>query len=152
MKLIPSIINGLAASALACAGLAGAQDRGTVGVSMPTKSSARWISDGDSMVKVLKEKGYKTDLQYAEDDNPNQLAQIENMLTKEVKVLVIAAIDGTTLSDVLQKAADKGIKVIAYDRLIKGSKNVDYYATFDNFQVGVLQAQSIEKMLKLKDG
>ena len=152
MKLIQSLINALAAAALLCAGVASAQDRGTVGVSMPTKSSARWISDGDSMVKVLKEKGYKTDLQYAEDDIPNQLAQIENMLTKEVKVLVIAAIDGTTLSDVLQKAADKGIKVIAYDRLIKGSKNVDYYATFDNFQVGVLQAQSIEKSLKLKDG
>jgi putative multiple sugar transport system substrate-binding protein len=143
---------GLLAAALALAGHAMAQDKGTIGVSMPTKSSARWISDGDSMVKVLKEKGYKVDLQYAEDDIPNQLAQVENMITKQVKVLVIAAIDGTTLSDALQKAADKGIKVIAYDRLIKGSKNVDYYATFDNFQVGVLQAQSIEKSLKLKEG
>ena len=56
-------------------------------------------------------------------------------------MLVIAAIDGTTLSNALEKAADKGIKVIAYDRLIRDSKNVDYYATFDNFQVGVLQAQ-----------
>jgi putative multiple sugar transport system substrate-binding protein len=74
------------------------------------------------------------------------------MVTKGSKVLVIAAIDGTTLSDVLQKAADKGVKVIAYDRLIKGSKNVDYYATFDNFQVGVLQAQSIEAALGLKSG
>jgi putative multiple sugar transport system substrate-binding protein len=134
------------------AGPAGAQDKGTIGVSMPTKSSARWISDGDSMVKVLKEKGYKADLQYAEDDIPNQLAQVENMITKQVKVLVIAAIDGTTLSDALQKAADKGIKVIAYDRLIKGSKNVDYYATFDNFQVGVLQASSIVDKLGLKQG
>jgi putative multiple sugar transport system substrate-binding protein len=134
------------------AGHAGAQDKGTIGVSMPTKSSARWISDGDSMVKVLKEKGYKADLQYAEDDIPNQLAQVENMITKQVKVLVIAAIDGTTLSDALQKAADKGIKVIAYDRLIKGSKNVDYYATFDNFQVGVLQASSIVDKLGLKQG
>src|SRR3712207_7508538 len=85
---------------------------------------------------VLKEKGYNVDLQYAEDDIPNQLSQIENMITKGSKVLVIAAIDGTTLSDALQQAADKGIKVIAYDRLIRNSKNVDYYATFDNFQVG----------------
>ncbi len=143
---------GLLAVALMFAGHAGAQDKGTIGVSMPTKSSARWISDGDSMVKVLKEKGYKADLQYAEDDIPNQLAQVENMITKQVKVLVIAAIDGTTLSDALQKAADKGIKVIAYDRLIKGSKNVDYYATFDNFQVGVLQANSIVDKLGLKQG
>ena len=107
---------------------------------MPTKSSARWIADGDNMVKVLQAKGYKTDLQYADNDIPNQLAQVENMITKKEKVLVIAAIDGTTLSDALQKAADAGIKVISYDRLIRGSANVDYYATFDNFKVGVLQA------------
>ncbi|VTU19944.1 Multiple sugar-binding periplasmic receptor ChvE precursor [Variovorax sp. PBS-H4] len=148
----------LAAAAFAIAGAAGipslaqAQDKGPIAISMPTKSSARWISDGSNMVKYFKEKGYKTDLQYADDDIPNQLAQIENMVTKGSKVLVIAAIDGSTLSDVLQKAADKGVKVIAYDRLIKGSKNVDYYATFDNFQVGVLQAQSIEKALDLKSG
>lgn len=129
-----------------------AQDKGTIGIAMPTKSSARWIADGDNIVKSLQAKGYKTDLQYADDDIPNQLAQIENMITKGDKVLVIAAIDGTTLSDALQKAANAGIKVLAYDRLIRGSKNVDYYATFDNFQVGVLQAQSIEKELGLKSG
>jgi putative multiple sugar transport system substrate-binding protein len=143
---------GLAFAVLGIAPLARAQDKGLIAISMPTKSSARWIADGANMVKYFKEKGYKTDLQYADDDIPNQLAQVENMVTKGSKVLVIAAIDGTTLSDVLQKAADKGVKVIAYDRLIKGSKNVDYYATFDNFQVGVLQAQSIEKALDLKAG
>ncbi len=131
---------------------AAAQDKGTVGIAMPTKSSARWIDDGNNMVKVFKEKGYKTDLQYADDDIPNQLAQVENMITKGVKVLVIAAIDGTTLSKALQNAADKKIKVIAYDRLIRGSKNVDYYTTFDNFQVGVLQASSIVDKLGLKAG
>ena len=150
---LKTLIAGLAAAGLlGISSFTQAQDKGLVAVSMPTKSSARWIADGDNMVKSLKERGYKADLQYAEDDIPNQLAQIENMVTKGPKVLVIAAIDGTTLSDVLQKAADKGIKVIAYDRLIRGSKNVDYYATFDNFQVGVLQAQSIEKALNLKAG
>jgi len=152
MKFIKTLTLVAATSALLFGGTAQAQDKGMVGVSMPTKSSARWISDGDSMVKSLKDKGYKADLQYADDDIPNQLAQIENMITKKVKVLVIAAIDGTTLSNALQKAADAGIKVIAYDRLIKGSKNVDYYATFDNFQVGVLQANSIVDKLGLKQG
>jgi putative multiple sugar transport system substrate-binding protein len=147
-----TVLAGLLLGLALNAPLALAQDKGTIGVSMPTKSSARWISDGDSMVKSLKEKGYKADLQYAEDDIPNQLAQVENMITKGVKVLVIAAIDGTTLSNALQKAADNGIKVIAYDRLIRGSKNVDYYATFDNFQVGVLQASYIEQALGLKAG
>ena len=144
-----------AAVALGLATLAGpaqAQDKGTIGIAMPTKSSARWIADGDNIVRVLQAKGYKTDLQYADNDIPNQLAQIENMITKKEKALVIAAIDGTTLSDALQRAADAGIKVISYDRLIRGSANVDYYATFDNFQVGVLQAASIEKGLGLKEG
>src|SRR6476620_10134012 len=152
MKLIQNLALFVAAVALVAGGPAQAQDKGTVGVSMPTKSSARWIDDGNNMVKYLKEKGYKADLQYAEDDIPNQLAQVENMITKKVKVLVIAAIDGTTLSNALQKAADQGIKVVAYDRLIRGSKNVDYYTTFDNFQVGVLQAGSIVDKLGLKQG
>src|SRR3954462_13555647 len=104
-----------------------AEDKGLNGISMPTKSSARWIDDGNNLVKTLQGMGYTTDLQYADDDMPNQLAQIENMVTKGVKVLVIAAIDGTTLSDVLAQAASQGTKIIAYDRLIRGSANVDYY-------------------------
>ncbi|MBI3527922.1 MAG: sugar-binding protein [Betaproteobacteria bacterium] len=152
MKKLLSVIAGLALGLAVVLPQAQAADKGTIGISMPTKSSARWISDGASMVKYFKEKGYAPDLQYAEDDIPNQLAQIENMITKGSKVLVIAAIDGTTLSGALQKAADAGIKVIAYDRLIRGSKNVDYYTTFDNFQVGVLQAGSIVDALGLKSG
>ncbi|OKO79161.1 multiple monosaccharide ABC transporter substrate-binding protein [Bradyrhizobium sp. NAS96.2] len=144
--------------ALALAGLTAAapdalaQSKPTIGIAMPTKSSARWIDDGNNMVKVLKERGYGTDLQYADDDIPNQLSQVENMVTKGSKVLVIAAIDGTTLSDALKQAKAQGITVIAYDRLIRDTPNVDYYATFDNFQVGVLQASSIVNALGLKDG
>ena len=124
-----------------------AQDKGLIGIAMPTKSSLRWISDGDSLKSALEAQGYTVDLQYAEDDIPNQLAQIENMVTKDAKALVIASIDGTTLSAVLQQAADNGVKVIAYDRLIRDSANVDYYTTFDNFKVGVLQAESLLKGL-----
>ncbi|MCA9872346.1 MAG: sugar-binding protein [Anaerolineales bacterium] len=127
-------------------------DAKLIGISMPTKSSQRWIDDGNNMVKYFEEAGFQTDLQYAEDDIPNQLSQIENMITKGVDVLVIAAIDGTTLSDVLQQAADQGILVIAYDRLIRDSANVDYYSTFDNFQVGVIQGSYIVNALGLEDG
>jgi putative multiple sugar transport system substrate-binding protein len=130
------------------AGQGFAQDKGMVGIAMPTKSSARWIDDGNNMVKALQEAGYETDLQYAEDDIPNQLAQIENMITKGANVLVIASIDGTTLTNALENAAAADIPVIAYDRLIRGSENVSYYATFDNFQVGVLQATSLVDGLK----
>ena len=93
------------------------------------------------MVEQFEAAGYETDLQYAEDDIPNQLAQVENMITQGVDVLVIAAIDGTTLSNALDNAAASDIKVIAYDRLIRDTPDVDYYATFDNFQVGVQQAE-----------
>ncbi len=142
----------LAAVMVASLMLTTAQAAKKVGIAMPTKSSQRWIDDGNNMVKSLEDLGYETDLQYAEDVIENQLSQIENMILKGVDLLVIASIDGTTLSNVLQQAADMKIPVIAYDRLIKQSPNVDLYATFDNFQVGVLQASYIEKALGLKEG
>ncbi|MFK7902069.1 MAG: multiple monosaccharide ABC transporter substrate-binding protein [Nitratireductor sp.] len=148
-KLISTLASFALGAGLMASG-AYAQDKGTVGIAMPTKSSARWISDGNSMVKQFEAAGYGTDLQYAEDDIPNQLAQIENMITKGVNVLVIAAIDGTTLSNALENAAAADIKVIAYDRLIRDSGNVNYYATFDNFKVGVQQATSLVDGLKAR--
>ncbi len=148
MKLSRRALFALATAATFVGAPMFAQDKGTIGIAMPTKSSARWISDGNSMVEQFTAAGYGTDLQYAEDDIPNQLAQIENMITKGVKVLVIAAIDGTTLSNALENAKASGIKVIAYDRLIRDSDAVDYYATFDNFKVGVQQAESLVKGLK----
>jgi putative multiple sugar transport system substrate-binding protein len=148
MQLSRRALLALAAAASVMSAPAFAQDKGTVGIAMPTQSSARWISDGNSMVEQFKAAGYDADLQYAEDDIPNQLAQIENMITKGVDVLVIAAIDGTTLSNALENAHAAGIKVIAYDRLIRDSGNVDYYATFDNFKVGVQQAESLVAGMK----
>lgn len=130
----------------------GSGESGYVGIAMPTKSSERWVNDGANMVKEFKALGYKTDLQYAEDVIENQVSQIENMITKGVDILVIAAIDGDSLTDVLAKAANEDIKVIAYDRLIKKTEHVSYYATFDNFKVGVQQASYIEQALGLKDG
>ena len=136
------------AAAVAAIGTSFAGDKGLIGIAMPTKSSIRWISDGESMVKEFTAMGYDTDLQYGEDDVPNQLAQIENMVTKGAKALVIGSIDGSTLSDILQKAHDAGIKVFSYDRLITKTENIDYYTTFDNFGVGVLQANSLVAGLK----
>ncbi|MGW5670910.1 multiple monosaccharide ABC transporter substrate-binding protein [Micromonospora sp. NPDC003776] len=133
-----------------------AQDSGSnagalVGVTMPTKSSERWVHDGDNLRKALEKLGYKVDLQYAEDDIPTQVNQVENQITKGAKLLVIASIDGTAITTQLQEAADKKIPVIAYDRLIRNSPNVDYYTTFDNFKVGVQQATSLLVGLKLKN-
>ena len=141
----------LASLVLTACGTSGdaGSDQKMVGISMPTKTSTRWISDGESMVKSFEELGYATDLQFADNDIPNQIAQIENMVTKGADVLVIAAIDGSTLSDVLGKAKEAGVLVIAYDRLISKTENVDYYATFDNFGVGVIQGTQIIEGLDL---
>ncbi|QTX06278.1 multiple monosaccharide ABC transporter substrate-binding protein [Agromyces archimandritae] len=137
----------------ACAGGSGGGegDGGLIGVAMPTKSSERWIQDGKAVKEQLEEQGFKVDLQYAEDDIPTQVSQIENMITKGAEALIIASIDGTTLSEVLQQAADSDIPVIAYDRLIRDSENVDYYASFDNYLVGVQQATSVLNGLGLVD-
>jgi putative multiple sugar transport system substrate-binding protein len=150
--VIRTLVTAVAFSVLAWASAANADDKPAVGIAMPTKTSARWIADGDNIVKTLQARGYKTDLQYADNDIPTQLSQVENMITKKEKVLVIAAIDGTTLSDALQQAADAGIKIISYDRLIVGSGNVDYYATFDNYQVGVEQATTLVQGLGIDKG
>lgn len=136
---------------LAACGKGGTKNKGYVGIAMPTKSSERWIADGNNMKKQFEKLGYKVDLQYGEDDVQNQVSQIENMITKGVNILVIASIDGEALTDVLKKAHEQNIKVIAYDRLIRNSKYVDYYATFDNYKVGVLQGQYIVDKLGLKE-
>ena len=151
-KLIAGVAIGALALGLSACGSSGAGSggKGTVGVAMPTKSSERWIADGNNIKKQLEKAGYKVDLQYAEDDIPTQVSQVENMVTKGDKVLVIAAIDGTALGDVLKQAKDSKIPVIAYDRLIRESDAVNYYTTFDNFKVGVLQAQSLVDGLKAR--
>ncbi len=123
----------------------------TIGISMPSKSLERWEKDGDYMVKKFEELGYNTDIQYAQDGVQTQVSQIEDMITKEVDALVIASIDGEALTDVIGRAKDQDIPVIAYDRLIMNSDAVDYYATFDLLEVGNMQGQYIVDALDLEN-
>ncbi|MEU4565366.1 multiple monosaccharide ABC transporter substrate-binding protein [Micromonospora sp. NPDC023956] len=123
----------------------------TIGVSMPTQTSERWIADGKSVKEKLEAKGYRVDLQYAGDDIPTQSQQVDQMITQGADVLVVAAIDGTALSGQLQAAADAKIPVVAYDRLIRDSPNVDFYVSFDNYKVGVAQADALLVGLGLKN-
>ena len=115
----------------------------TVGVAMPTQTSQRWIDDGNNVKAGLEDLGYKVDLQYANDDIPTQASQISTMINNGDKVLIVASIDGTALSSQLADAAAAGIKIISYDRLIRGTENVDFYVSFDNYKVGVQQGQSL---------
>lgn len=140
-----------AGSAAASKGGAAASGQ-LIGVSMPTQSLQRWNQDGSNMKKQLEAKGYKVELQYANNDVNTQVQQIENMVTKGCKVLVIASIDGSSLTDALNTAKQNNCKVIAYDRLIMKTPNVDYYCSFDNYKVGTMQGQYLETKLGLKDG
>ena len=151
---------GLAFSLAACSGgregsdsaAASSDNKGAlVGVAMPTKVSERWIKDGNAVKEDLEKLGYKVDLEFADNKIPQQVLQVSNMITKGAKILIVASIDGGSLSDQLDAAAKAGIKVISYDRLLTGSKNVDYYVSFDNYKVGVDQANSLLTGLGLLD-
>ncbi|MDO4607250.1 MAG: sugar ABC transporter substrate-binding protein, partial [Bowdeniella nasicola] len=122
-----------------------------IGISMPTKSLERWSRDGAHLEESLKEMGYRTSLQYADNKVEQQISQIQNMVNEGPVVLVVASIDGSALAPVLDQAASKGIKVIAYDRLIRDTESIDYYATFDNYKVGQLQGEFIVNALDLKN-
>lgn len=148
-----AMVASLAACSSGSGGDEGSGDGGgaLIGVAMPTKSSERWIADGAAVKKALEDQGYKVDLQYAEDDIPTQVSQIENMITKGAEALIIASIDGTTLTNILADAKDAEIPVIAYDRLLMDTEDVDYYATFDNELVGNQQAWSLLNGLGLTE-
>jgi len=147
----------LAATATACGGSSSSSSStggsgSTVGISLPTKTSERWIVDGNAMVNQFKTKGFKTDLRYGNNDIDTQVSQIHQMIAQGDKLLIISAIDGESLGEVLLEARDAHVKVIAYDRLIMASDDVSYYASFDNYKVGELQAQYIVDKLGLKSG
>jgi putative multiple sugar transport system substrate-binding protein len=146
----------LATTATACGGSSSSSSAGgkgsTIGIDLPTKTSDRWIVDGNAMVKGFTAKGYKTDLRFGNNDVDTQVSQIHKMIAQGDKVLIIASIDGEALGEVLLEARDAGVKVIAYDRLILASNDVNYYASFDNFKVGQLQAEYIVDKLGLKNG
>lgn len=146
-----TVAAGLAACTTGGGDTGGDAEGGLVGIAMPTRSSERWIQDGDALKAQFEEAGFTVDLQYAEDDIPTQVSQIENMVTKGAEALIVAAIDGTTLTNVLEDAASQDVVVIAYDRLLRETDAVSYYATFDNFLVGQQQAWSVLNGLGLTD-
>lgn len=118
---------------------------------MPTKDLQRWNQDGANMKAQLEKAGYKVNLQYASNDIATQVSQIENMITAKVDVLVVAAIDGSSLKNALDAAKKKKIPVIAYDRLIMNTDAVSYYATFDNYKVGTIQGEYLVDKLGLNN-
>ncbi|MCU6732333.1 sugar-binding protein [Diplocloster agilis] len=122
-----------------------------VGVSLPSRAFERWVKEGDIISEMLQAEGYSVDVQYAEDDVQTQISQIENLINSGADCLVITAVDNSALTNVLQTAADMGIAVIAYDRLINQTENVDYFVTFDNVKVGESSARKVLEMLDVEN-
>ena len=122
-----------------------------VGISMPTKSLERWNRDGEYLKKEFEQKGYQVDLTYSDNKITQQVNDIEGLLANKVNLLVIAAIDGESLTQVLKDAKDRNIPVISYDRLIMNTDAISYYVSFDNYTVGKLQGEFVEKALDLKN-
>lgn len=163
-KKVVALLAGVAmcAGLAACGGARGGQSTGssddaiakgdTIGISMPTKSEERWNKDGNNLKTKLEKAGYKVILSFADDKPAQQNADIENMVNNNAKLVVVASKDGTAVGPAVEKAHDAGAKVIAYDRLIMNTKAVDYYATFQLEQVGVLEATYLIEKLGLKDG
>lgn len=150
---------GLAAAAatavlVACAdgGEGDAEGPARVGVSLPAESQERWIQDGQDVRKQLEDAGFEVDVRFANDTVAIQQRQIGEMVTSGAHVLIIAPIVGDSLTAELEAAAAEGVRIIAYDRLLRESAHVDFYVSFDNFQVGVDQAQSLVDGLGLGSG
>lgn len=150
---------GLVMALSACGSSAGSSGKGidanqgaVIGIAMPTKTQQRWVADGNNMVDQFTEMGYKVNLQYADNDVKRQVSQVRSMVDQGDKLLVIAAVDGSSMNSVLSAAAKKKVPVIAYDRLLTGTKDVDYQATFDNVRVGMMQGSLLVDRLGLTDG
>ncbi len=121
----------------------------TVGIAMPTKSLERWNRDGEYLKDQFEAAGYKVDLKYSDNKTEQQNNDIQSMIADKVDLLLIAAIDGDTLSQTLADAKSANIPVIAYDRLIMNTDAVSYYVSFDNYTVGKLQGEYVRDALKL---
>ena len=128
---------------------AASDDAKTVGIAMPTKSLERWNRDGEYLKEQFEAIGYGVELKYSDNDTDQQTNDIQTMIADEVDLLVIAAIDGATLSQTLEDAKAAGIPVIAYDRLIMNTDAVSYYVSFDNYTVGKLQGEFVRDQLDL---
>ncbi|MDX2710066.1 sugar ABC transporter substrate-binding protein [Streptomyces sp. PA03-6a] len=142
----------LITSTAACGDGFNGNHEATVGIALPNKLQTRWADDGQSMARGLESHGYRVDVKFADDNADLQADQIQSMIDAGDKIIIIGAVDGYGLGQVLKVAARSGVKIIAYDRLLLGSANVDYYASFDNYKVGQLQGEYIVDRLGLKEG
>jgi len=123
-----------------------------VGIVLPTRDEPRWIQDEASFTSILGDAGFTSEVLFSQGSSATELTNVESLIEKGVEVLVICAQDATAAAQAVEVAHEKGVKVICYDRLITDTNAVDYYVTFNSFDVGVKQGQFlIDKYAGKKD-
>jgi putative multiple sugar transport system substrate-binding protein len=122
----------------------------SIGVALPQKTSENWVLAEKLFNDGLSQAGFKPDVQFANGGVSEQQNQISAMITKGAKVIIVGAIDGAQLGTQLKQAKDAGATIIAYDRLLLNTENVDYYVAYDNFKVGELQGKALLDGMKAK--
>lgn len=124
----------------------------SIGIAMPQKTSQNWVEAEDMFKENCSDAGIDCTIQFANGGVAEQQNQISAMIENGVKVLIIGAIDGSQLGTQLAQAKAAGITIIAYDRLLTNTKDIDYYIAYDNFGVGQLQGQALLEGLEAKAG
>jgi putative multiple sugar transport system substrate-binding protein len=112
-----------------------------IGIVLPTRDEPRWIQDEARFKDALKDTSYSVEILFSQGSTATELSNVETLLAKGIKVLIITAQDGDAAAAAVEKAKAEGVTVIAYDRLITNTQAVDYYVTFDSVAVGEAQAQ-----------
>ncbi len=119
-----------------------------VGLSFSDYATERWPVEAAQMTQLLQAKGYEVQVQEADHDVKLQNDQIDNMVAGGVKGLIVIAEDGAAAATAVDAAAKAGVKVIAYDRLIK-TTSISAYLSFDNVEVGRQEALGVMTALGL---
>ena len=112
-----------------------------VGIVLPTKDEPRWLQDEARFKELLATANVPVEILFSQGDSAKEKANVESLLTKGVKVIILTPQDGAAAAAAADAARAAGAKVVSYDRLILGTDAVDYYVTFDSNAVGAAQAQ-----------
>lgn len=152
MKKLLAVITSMATvAALTSCGSTKKEEKKTIGIAMPASELERWNSDGEYLKSEFEAAGYDVELVYSNNDATKQNNDLIKLISDKVDLLLVAAVDGTKISDTLDSAKTADIPIVAYDRLIMKTSAVNYYISFDNYAVGKLQAEFVKDKLDLKN-
>lgn len=141
LMILSSLLAGLMLLSIGCSAKPAGDGKVDIGIVLPTKDEPRWVQDEARFKEALKGTDYSVEILFSQGTSAKEKENVESLLTKGIKVLIICPQDGDAAAAAAEAAAKEGVKVISYDRLITGTSAVDYYVTFDSVAVGAAQGQ-----------